>query len=98
VQGAVGYGLALMVVPVLALVRPEALPAVVLLLAMPTAGFKVVREWRFADARGLVWILSGCLAGALGGWGHSPSSIRITRDPRFARPSRSPSWLGPRSR
>ena len=85
-QGAVGYGLALMVVPVLALVRPEALPAVVLLLAMPTAGFKVVREWRFADACGLVWILSGCLAGALGGVGplalvyqdHSGPEIRST--------------------
>jgi len=69
VQGAVGFGLALVVVPVLALVRPEALPAVVLLLAMPTAGFMVAREWRFADARGLVWILSGRLAGALVGVG-----------------------------
>jgi uncharacterized protein len=48
VQGAVGYGLALVVVPVLALVQSEALPAVVLLLAMPTAGFMVAREWRFA--------------------------------------------------
>jgi hypothetical protein len=44
VQGAVGFGLALVVVRVLALVRPEALPAVVLLLAMPTAGFMVARE------------------------------------------------------
>ena len=40
-----------------------------LLLAMPTAGFMVAKEWRFADARGLVWILSGRLAGALGGVG-----------------------------
>jgi hypothetical protein len=44
VQGAVGFGLALVVVRVLALVRPEAPPAVVLLLAMPTAGFMVARE------------------------------------------------------
>ena len=72
VQGEVGYGLALVVVPVLALVQPEALPAVVLFLAMPTAGFMVAREWRFADARGLVWILSGRLAGALGALGYSP--------------------------
>lgn len=69
VQGAVGFGLALVVVPVLALVRPEALPAVVLLLAIPTAGFMVAREWRFADARGLVWILAGRLVGTLGGVG-----------------------------
>jgi hypothetical protein len=36
VQGSVGFGLAL-VVPVLALVRPQALPAVVLSLALPRA-------------------------------------------------------------
>src|SRR3712207_5166177 len=69
VQGPVGFGLALVVVPVLALVRPEALPAVVLLLAMPTAGFMVVREYRFADVHGLIWILSGRLVGTLGGAG-----------------------------
>ena len=69
VQSALGFGLALVVVRVLALVRPEALPAVVLLLAMPTAGFMVAREWRFADARGLVWIMAGRLVGTLGGVG-----------------------------
>jgi len=37
VQGSVGFGLALVVVPVLALVRPQALPAVVLSLALPHA-------------------------------------------------------------
>ena len=69
VQGSVRFGLALVVVPVLTLVQPEALPAVVLLLAMPTAGFIVAREWRFVDVRGLVWILSGRLVGTLGGVG-----------------------------
>ena len=34
VQGSVGFGLALVVVPVLALVLPQALPAVVLSLAL----------------------------------------------------------------
>src|ERR671910_3361022 len=52
VQGEVGYGLALVVVPVLALVQPEALPAVVLLLAMPAAGFMVREGLRF---RGRAW-------------------------------------------
>ena len=140
-QGAVGFGLALVVV--------------VLLLAMSTAGFMVAREWRFADARGLVWILSGRLDGALGGVGllalipagflsmlfgglvlaavlaslarpkiplrngtrlaggvasgvmgtaggigGPPLALvyQEARDPRSARPSRSPSWSGPGSR
>ena len=69
VQGSVGFGLALLLVPVLAMVRPEALPAVVLLLTMPMAALMTAREWRSADATGLVPILVGRVFGTLGGVG-----------------------------
>lgn len=46
VQGSVGFGLALVLVPVLALIRPEALPAVVLRLALPMdAVGELVQRW-----------------------------------------------------
>ena len=69
VQGSVGFGLALVVVPVLALIRPEALPAVVLLLTMPMAALMSAREWRFADVTGLLPVLGGRILGTLGGVG-----------------------------
>jgi uncharacterized protein len=69
VQGSVGFGLALVVVPVLALIRPELLPAVVLLLTTPMATLMVVREWRSADVAGLLPILGGRVLGTLGGVG-----------------------------
>jgi uncharacterized membrane protein YfcA len=67
VQGSVGFGLALVVVPVLAIVRPEVLPAVILLLAMPMAAFMAVRERISVDVAGLAPILAGRLVGTLGG-------------------------------
>jgi uncharacterized protein len=69
VQGSVGFGLALVVVPVLALIRPEALPGVVLLLTMPMAALMSAREWRFADVTGLLPVLGGRILGTLGGVG-----------------------------
>jgi len=69
VQGSVGFGLALVAVPVLALVRPEALPAVVLLLTMPMSALMSAREWRSADVAGLLPILGGRVLGTLGGVG-----------------------------
>lgn len=69
IQGSVGFGLALVAVPVLAMVRPEALPAVVLLLAMPMAALMTAREWRSADMAGLLPILVGRVFGTLGGVG-----------------------------
>jgi uncharacterized protein len=66
VQGSVGFGLALVVMPVLALVRPEALPAVVLLLTMPMAAL-----WPHgsgaANFAGLLSLLGGRILGTLGG-------------------------------
>ncbi len=69
VQGSVGFGLALVVVPAMTLVSPEALPATVLLLTMPLASVMAARERHAIYAPGLVYLLSGRLLGTLGGLG-----------------------------
>ncbi|MDP8925317.1 MAG: sulfite exporter TauE/SafE family protein [Actinomycetota bacterium] len=69
VQGSVGFGLALVVVPAMTLVSPEALPATVLLLTMPMASVMAARERHAIYAPGLVYLLSGRLLGTLGGLG-----------------------------
>jgi uncharacterized protein len=69
VQGSVGFGLALVVVPALTLVRPEALPATVLLIVMPLGAFMAIRERSAIDVSGLAYVLSGRLLGTLGGVG-----------------------------
>jgi uncharacterized membrane protein YfcA len=69
VQGSVGFGFALVVVPALTLVRPEVLPAMVLLLTMPMAMTMAVRERRAIDVAGLAYLLLGRLAGTLAGVG-----------------------------
>lgn len=69
VQGSVGFGFALVVVPVLTLVRPEALPATVLLLTIPMAMSMAVRERHAIDVTGLAYLLLGRLAGTFGGVG-----------------------------
>ena len=69
VQGSVGFGFALVAVPVLTLVRPEVLPATVLLLMMPMATTMAVKDRREIDIPGLAYLLSGRLAGTLGGVG-----------------------------
>ncbi len=69
VQGSVGFGLALVVVPAMTLVSPEALPATVLLLTMPVASVMAARERHAIYAPGLVYLLSGRLSGTLGGVG-----------------------------
>jgi uncharacterized membrane protein YfcA len=69
VQGSVGFGLALVVVPAMTLVSPEALPATVLLLTMPMAAVMAARERHAIYAPGLVYLLSGRLLGTLGGVG-----------------------------
>jgi hypothetical protein len=60
VQGSVGFGLALVVVPVLTPVRPKALPATVLLIVTPLGAFMAFKERR--DRRlWLAYVISGRL-------------------------------------
>lgn len=67
VQGSVGFGFALVVVPALTLVLPKALPATVLLLSMPMATYMATKERRAIDVSGLVYLLLGRLVGTFGG-------------------------------
>jgi uncharacterized membrane protein YfcA len=69
VQGSVGFGFALVVVPVLTFVRPDVLPATVLLLTLPLSVTMAVSERRAVEVVGLVYLLAGRLVGAFVGVG-----------------------------
>ena len=67
VQGAVGYGMALIAAPILALIDPTLVPVPVLMLASAHSVLAVVRDGRHADWRGVGWAMLGRLPGiALG--------------------------------
>lgn len=67
VQGASGMGFALIMAPLIGLLRPELLPVAVLVLMMPLNGQVAWRERRAIDWRGVGWILVGRLPGTLAG-------------------------------
>lgn len=62
-QGSIGIGFSFLVVPVLALVAPELLPTVVLLLLLPLSLAIATRERFSIDTEGLGWIVGGRLVG-----------------------------------
>jgi uncharacterized membrane protein YfcA len=64
VQGSVGFGINLVVVPVIAVLVPEAVPGAVVLLSLPLTVTMLVREHHHADRRGVAWIMAGRLPGA----------------------------------
>ena len=63
VQGTVGYGMALVAAPLLALVEPAYLPVPLILLTSAHAVFAAVRDWRHADWTGIGWAMAGRLPG-----------------------------------
>lgn len=67
VQGVLGFGLALLAVPVLALVAPQFVPVGVLVAVMPLVIVSAVRERAHIDVRGLGWALVGRLPGGAAG-------------------------------
>ncbi|HZD18782.1 MAG TPA: sulfite exporter TauE/SafE family protein [Actinomycetota bacterium] len=67
VQGSIGFGFALVVVPALTLIEPEAVPAAVLFLAAPLTVFMAVRERAHIDRRGFLAIAAGRVFGTVGG-------------------------------
>ncbi len=69
VQGSVGFGFALISAPALTLLRPDALPATLLFIAVPMTGLMALRERAAIDARGFLYALSGRLLGTLAGAG-----------------------------
>jgi uncharacterized membrane protein YfcA len=67
VQGSVGFGINLIVVPVIALLVPDAIPGAVVLLSLPLTVTMVVREHHHIDRRGVAWVMAGRLPGAVVG-------------------------------
>lgn len=63
VQGAVGYGMALVASPLLALLEPTLVPVPLLLLTSVHAVLAAVRDWRHADWTGIGWAMLGRLPG-----------------------------------
>ena len=69
IQGASGMGFALIVVPVLALVHPEAIPGALLFLMLPLNAYVAWREREAVDRTGAAWITVGRFAGTFAGLG-----------------------------
>jgi uncharacterized membrane protein YfcA len=64
VQGTIGFGLAVVSVPLLSLLDRDLAPVPQLLIALPLALAMVWREWRHLDLSGVGWVLVGRLPGA----------------------------------
>ncbi|MEX2031732.1 MAG: sulfite exporter TauE/SafE family protein, partial [Dehalococcoidia bacterium] len=63
VQGSIGVGLNIISAPVVAIVVPEALPATLVLVALPIALTTLRREQHALDRVALPWLLAGALPG-----------------------------------
>lgn len=62
-QGAIGFGVALVAAPLLMLIRPELVPAPMLLAAWTLTLLIAVRDRRGVDWRGLRWMVPGLVVG-----------------------------------
>lgn len=67
IQGTIGFGLALIVVPVVELAQPGAVPVAVLCASVPITVTMALRERGHVDGRGLAWIVAGRLIGTVVG-------------------------------
>jgi uncharacterized membrane protein YfcA len=63
VQGSIGFGLALVAAPIVAIIDPRLVPVPMLLLATGHAMLMLRREYRHADWTGVGWALLGRLPG-----------------------------------
>jgi hypothetical protein len=63
VQGSIGVGLNMISAPFVAIVVPEALPATLVLVALPIAVTTLLREHHALDRVALPWMLAGALPG-----------------------------------
>ncbi len=69
IQGSIGFGLNLVVVPVVALIQPAALPAAMIIMALPMTAGSALREHDRIDRPGVIWATMGRIPGvALGAW------------------------------
>jgi uncharacterized membrane protein YfcA len=67
VQGAIGFGLNLVVVPVVAILEPAALPAAMIIMALPMTAGSAIREHSHIDRSGVLWTTLGRLPGVAAG-------------------------------
>jgi uncharacterized membrane protein YfcA len=67
VQGSVGFGLNLVVVPVLAVLIPGSVPGSMILISMPMTLTMLLREHHAIDWLGVRWILAGRVPGTIVG-------------------------------
>lgn len=67
IQGSIGFGFSLTAVPILALVRPEAVPVTILCLALPMTGFMALNERREINVPAFAWITGGRIPGTVVG-------------------------------
>jgi uncharacterized membrane protein YfcA len=67
VQGSIGFGQNLVLVPVVAIVVPEAVPGALVLLGIPLTATMALRERRGIDRSGLGWIVVGRVPGTVVG-------------------------------
>lgn len=68
-QGSIGFGAGLVAAPVIALVAPDLLPALVVMLACLVTLLVTVRERAHLDLKGAGWALAGRIPGSvLGAW------------------------------
>ncbi|WNV88755.1 sulfite exporter TauE/SafE family protein [Umezawaea sp. Da 62-37] len=65
VQGLAGFGLALVAVPILALLDPSLLPVPILITAMAHSVMSLAREHRHVDWHGVGWAMVGRLPGTV---------------------------------
>ena len=63
IQGSIGFGYALVAVPALVLLHPEAVPVTTLILALPMTLIMTAREWRSIDTAGFFLITGGRVVG-----------------------------------
>lgn len=69
IQGSIGYGLNLVVVPVAAVVQPAALPAAMIIMALPMTAGSAFLEHDHIDRSCVMWMTMGRLPGVLlGAW------------------------------
>lgn len=62
-QGSIGFGLGMLAAPVIALVKPEVMPATLILLAAATSGYALLRERTAIDWSIFGWAFLGRLPG-----------------------------------
>ncbi len=68
-QSTVGFGFALLSVPLLSLLNPIFAPVPQLIVVFPLTVAMVVREWRAVEPRSTAWIFAGRIPGAFVGVG-----------------------------